>query len=436
MDDLGIEELQIYNDKAPISTPNISKMASEGMKFTQHYAGTAVCAPSRCALMTGLHTGHCEVRGNKQWIPSGQMPISDATVTIAEKLKTAGYKTALFGKWGLGVEGTSGEPTKQGFDTYYGYLDQVLAHNTFPEYLLRDGKKEMLDNKVTWESPDAFFKGLGSYTPKAYQKVYANDLFTKEALSYIQKNTENPFFLYLAYTIPHNNGEAPKVDRFESPTLEPFSNEDWTETEKRYAASIHRMDTYIGEIMKLLETTGLDKNTIVFFTSDNGSTEDIPVRFAHHNQYRGMKRSPYEGGIRAPLLVWWKGKISPNSVSNDIVAQWDFFPTACAIAGITASENIDGKVMSAIIKNKKKVAKAHVLYWEFHEQGGWQAMRSGDNKLIYRNKTKEYELYDLKNDVAEQKNLISDYPRLAQKLKTKMEKMRTLSNDFNFGHLN
>jgi arylsulfatase A-like enzyme len=433
MDDLGIEELQVYNAAAPIPTPNLSRLAAEGRTFTQHYAGTSVCAPSRCVLMTGRHTGHCEVRGNRQAQPTGQMPLSDSTVTVAELLKTAGYRTALMGKWGLGSEGTSGEPTRQGFDSYYGYLDQVLAHNAFPEYLVRNGNKEHLGNKVVWEGPEAMFKGMGSYTPKADQKVYANDLFTTEALNFIQNNQKNPFFLYLAYTIPHNNGEAPKADRFESPTLEPFADKDWTETEKCYAASLHRMDTYIGQILAKLEVTGLSKNTIVFFSSDNGSTEDISQRFTNHNKLRGFKRSPYEGGIRVPLLVWGKGRIPAGVTNNDLLGQWDFLPTACALAGVKLPKNIDGTPMNAIVKSKSKRSKPATAYWEFHEQGGWQAIREGNYKLIFKHKTQEYELYDIKNNPAESKNIIKENPDVAARLQQKMKAARTESAYFNFG---
>ncbi|MCU0396379.1 MAG: sulfatase-like hydrolase/transferase, partial [Chitinophagaceae bacterium] len=206
MDDLGIEEIQPYNPKA-YPTPNLNRLAEEGMRFTQHYAGTSVCAPSRCVLMTGKHTGHAEVRGNKQMEPSGQMPLSDNTITVAETLQQAGYRSMLLGKWGLGVEGSSGEPTRQGFESYYGYLDQVLAHNAFPAYLIRNGKKETLNNTVQWEDSSSMFKGLGSYATE--KRTYSNALFTKEAVKFLQQPQDKPFFLYLAYTIPHNNGEAP-----------------------------------------------------------------------------------------------------------------------------------------------------------------------------------------------------------------------------------
>lgn len=425
MDDLGVEEIEPYGHRI-FKTPNLTRMATEGLKFTRHYAGTSVCAPSRCALMTGLHTGHTEVRGNKQWQPHGQMPISDGTVTVAELLKGAGYETALVGKWGLGGVGTPGEPTRQGFDHYYGYLDQVLAHNNFPEYLLRDGKKEMLKNKVVWEPETALFKGLGSY---ATEKVeYSNDLFTREAVQFLQRKHDKPFFLYLAYTLPHNNGEAPKDDRFQSPTLAPYEREPWTPLEKAYAATITRMDDYVGELMQTLKVQGLAENTLLLFTSDNGSTEDIPQRFIQENRLRGFKRSPYEGGIRAPLIAWWPGKIR-SGVTDHPTAQWDFLATACDLAGVKAPAT-DGVSMAPTLLGKKGQRTAPYQYWEFHEQGGWKALRQGNLKLIYFVKPNRYELYDLAADPGERTDLAAQRSEDVARLKALMANARTPSQAF------
>jgi arylsulfatase A-like enzyme len=433
MDDLGIEEIEPYGNTI-FKTPNLNKMASEGIKFAQHYAGTSVCAPSRCALMTGMHTGHGEVRGNKQVEPHGQMPISNQTVTVAELLKQAGYQTFLSGKWGLGCEGTSGEPTKQGFDNYYGYLDQVLAHNNYPEYLIRNGQKEYLKNKVIWEATqNTYSKGMGSYTPEENKVEYSNDLFTQEGLQFIDKqDNKKPFFLYLSYTLPHNNGEAPKEIRFQSPTLSPYQNENWTDLEKNYAATISRMDSYVGQIMQKLIDKGIAENTIIFFSSDNGSTEDIPMRFAEKNKLRGFKRSPYEGGIRAPLLVWWKGKIKAGSSSYFPTAQWDFLPTACELAGIKPPQNIDGISILPTILGQKQGKRKVDLYWEFHEQGGWQALQAGDYKLIYFVKSQNYELYNLKKEAQEQTNLKEQEIKIFEKMKKQLQKARTPSQFFNF----
>ena len=433
MDDLGIEEAAPYGNTI-FKTPFLNKMANEGMKFTKHYAGTSVCAPSRCALMTGKHTGHCEVRGNRQMENGGQMPISAQTVTVAEMLKQAGYQTFLAGKWGLGTEGSTGEPTQQGFDGYYGFLDQVLAHNNYPEYLLRDGKKEYLRNKVIWEeNKNSYSKGLGSYTPEENKVAYANDLFTQEGLQFIDKQAnKKPFFLYLAYTLPHNNGEAPTDIRFQSPTLAPYENENWTPLEKNYAATVSRMDTYIEQIMQKLKEKGIAENTIVFFSSDNGSTEDIPARFAEKNKLKGFKRSPYEGGIRAPLLVWWQGKIKGNSTSDLPTAHWDFLPTACELAGIQPPRGIDGISIVPTIFGKKQGKRKTEMYWEFHEKGGFQILQEGKYKLIYAVKKQIYELYDLAQDEGEKTNLVEKETKILEKMKQKMSKARTKSDYFNF----
>jgi arylsulfatase A-like enzyme len=431
MDDLGYEETAPYGNRL-MKTPNLTRMAAQGIKFTQHYSGTAVCAPSRCALMTGLHTGHCQVRGNRQMEPGGQMPLSDQTVTVARLLQTAGYTTALSGKWGLGGQGTSGEPNRQGFDQYYGYLDQVLAHNAFPGYLIRNGKREYLKNKVVWEeNQNSWSGGLGSYASE--QLEYANDLFTEEALAFIGQKRQQPFFLYLAYTIPHDNGEArTKEERFESPTLKPFEKENWTLTEKKYAASVSRMDDYIGRILKRVKDAGLEKNTIVFFSSDNGSSETIPGRFVAGNRLRGLKRSPYEGGIRAPLLAVWPGKIKPGTVTELPSAQWDFLPTACELARVALPDSIDGiSFLSTLLGRPQERTHSH-LYWEFHEKGGWQALRRGDYKLVHQVTTGAYELYDLSSDMAEKNNLIDREPALAAQLKQLMQATRTESSYFNF----
>ena len=289
-DDMGYGDLGCYGQKF-IQTPNIDELASQGIRFTQHYAGNTVCAPSRCALMTGMHMGHAEVRGNKEVDPSGQMPLSDSTVTVAGMLKKAGYATALIGKWGLGVENTSGEPNKQGFDFYYGYLDQVLAHNPFPEYLLRNGKKEYLHNKVQYGDPNAWHDGLESFTTE--KKDYAHDLFTSEALKYMEEKQAVPFFLYLSYIIPHANGGAPDGMQQEVPDMGPYADKDWPHDRKAYAAMITRMDKSIGMIMDKLTDLDLDENTLVIFTSDNGPMNDYVgfTRFFDSNgPFRGFKR--------------------------------------------------------------------------------------------------------------------------------------------------
>jgi arylsulfatase A len=432
MDDLGLEETSTYGSPL-IQTPHLDQLAREGMKFTRHYAGTSVCAPSRCALMTGLHTGHCQVRGNRQMEPHGQLPLADEALTVAELLKKAGYQTRLAGKWGLGSEGTSGEPTRQGFDHYFGYLDQVLAHNNYPAYLLRNGQKVMLKNQVVWEPPGTWSKGLGSYTPEANKVEYSNDLFTQDALQFIDQQAvgASPFFLYLAYTLPHNNGEAPKDIRFQAPELGPYQAQDWPEVDKNYAATLARMDQYVGQLMAKLRAKGLAENTVIFFSSDNGSTEDIPARFAAHNRLRGFKRSPYEGGIRVPLVVWWPGQVRPGSQTDWPTAQWDFMATACQLAG-QRPPTTDGVSVVPVLLGQKPPRRRSALYWEFHEQGGWQALQQGRYKLIHLVRANRYELYDLLADEGEKTDLAKRLPKVVARLKAQLLKARTPSAVFNF----
>ena len=270
-DDLGYGDLGCYGQQL-ILTPHLDQMAAEGIRFTQHYAGNTVCAPSRAALMTGQHMGHAEVRGNGQVVPSGQTSLSDSVTTVAALLKRNGYETTLIGKWGLGNVGTTGAPLKQGFDSYYGYLDQILAHNYYPEYLLRNDKKEMLANEVLYLDSSEWHGGLGSYSTEKVD--YSHDLFTKEALAFIGKPHDAPFFLYLPYTIPHNNGEALLNEKQEVPDFGPYADKDWPKETKGYAAMITRLDRDVGQLLAKLRETGLDSSTVVIFTSDNGPMVD------------------------------------------------------------------------------------------------------------------------------------------------------------------
>ncbi|MGC9355419.1 MAG: sulfatase-like hydrolase/transferase, partial [Mariniphaga sp.] len=258
-DDMGYNDLGCYGSPH-IQTPNIDRMAAEGIRFTQHYAGNSVCAPSRSALMTGQNTGHTPVRGNRQWEPYGQFPLPEKTTTVASLLKNAGYKTALIGKWGLGVEGTSGDPHNQGFDSYFGYLCQVLAHNHAPEYLIDNGDKVFLGNNVVWTDTAHWTRGLGSFSTEI--KQFSQELFTKRALSFIEENRNSPFFLYLSVVIPHDNGEAPEGKRYSDiPSFEPYEDKDWTESEKGYAAMITYLDNDVGKILNKIKDLGLDENT-------------------------------------------------------------------------------------------------------------------------------------------------------------------------------
>lgn len=433
-DDLGIGDLGCYGQEI-IQTPNIDRLALSGIRFTQHYAGNTVCAPSRCALMTGYHMGHAEVRGNKQAEPSGQWPISQGTVTVARLLKSTGYRTAMIGKWGLGIENSSGDPLKQGFDFYYGYLDQVLAHNYYPEYLLRNGEREYLDNGVQYLDTALWHKGLGSYSTR--KSAYSHDLFQTEALRFLEENTGHPFFLYLPFTIPHENGEAPAGERMEVPGYGQYATKDWPPDTKGYAAMISRMDESVGRIMDKLQELGIENNTIVFFTSDNGPMpgEEFTEFFNSNGIFRGGKRDVYEGGIRVPLIAAWKGSIKPGRVSDLLSAFWDFLPTACGLAGIDTPAGIDGISYLPELLGQDQ-AHHEYLYWEFSELGGKQAIRKGKWKLVkndcFLKDGGKQELFDLEDNPEEMKDLSEEYPELVEELNKYMESVRTESSLFPF----
>lgn len=425
-DDMGYGDLGSYGQEV-IKTPHIDRLAISGMRFTQHYAGSTVCAPSRCALMTGYHMGHAEIRGNGQVEPSGQQPISDQTVTVAEILKKAGYQTGMVGKWGLGSDFNSGDPLKQGFDFYYGYLDQVLAHNYFPEFLIRNGEREYLNNEVKYLDTTLWHKGLGSYSTKRLS--YSHDLMAEEALDFIRTRKSAPFFLYVPFTIPHDNGEQPIGERQEVPDYGIYADEDWPSEHKGYAAMITRMDKDIGRITDLLEELNLLSNTIVFFTSDNGPVpnRDYTEFFNSNGAFRGGKRQLYEGGIRVPMIVSWKGQIESGTQSDHISAFWDFLPTACDLAGIETPSGIDGISMLPVLRGQEEETHES-LYWEFIEAGGAQALRKGKWKLVRNQVISQppgtIELYNLEEDPGERNNVAADYPGIAEGLVEEMGKSR------------
>jgi arylsulfatase A-like enzyme len=419
-DDLGYNELGCYGQDK-ILTPHIDRLASEGMKFTQHYAGTSVCAPSRSVLMTGLHTGHTPSRGNKEVEPYGQFQIPDQTVTVAELLKKAGYTTVMYGKWGLGVENTSGDPQNQGFDEFYGYYGQVHAHNSFPEYLYSNREKIYLENEVIYLPKDHWTRGLGSY---ATNKIdYSNDIFAQRALTFIENHENIPFFLYLPFTIPHNNGEAPEGLKFETPTLAPYENRDWSYEKKSYAAMISRLDSYIGQIADKLKSKGIDQRTLVIFSSDNGCAE--PQLFNGSGSFRGKKRDLYEGGIRVPMIAWWPGIIEAGSVSDHISAFWDVHPTVCQLAGIEIPSYVDGISFLPELKGNSQPEHDY-LYWEFHELGKKQAVRKGKWKAvrldIWEKPQNPIELYNLETDLGETNNVAGQHPEVVREMMEILEK--------------
>lgn len=430
-DDLGYADLGCFGSKK-IKTPVLDALAAKGLKLTRHYS-TAVCAPSRACLMTGKHLGNCEIRGNRQAPQTGygQMPLSDTAVTVATVLKNAGYATAQIGKWGLGEPGSSGEPSKKGFDLYFGYTDQVLAHNHFPEFLIKNGSKVFLNNKVKYLDSADWHKGRGSYS--LMKKDFSQDLFTAEALNFISAKKSNPFFIYFAPIIPHDNGEAPKGEMIESPTTEPYTNEKWTEDEKRYAASITYLDKEIGKIVAHLEKEGLDKNTLLVFVSDNGPKQsDI---FESTGGLRGIKRDLYEGGLRVPFVAYWPGTIKAGLVSATPTALWDFMPTACELAKTTCPKT-DGISLVPLFSGKN-TQKRDYLYFELYDGGNKQALLMGKWKAV-RTKIEEgkplpkLELYNLEIDPNETKDIAASNAAIVNKMEEIMKKEHSYNRVFGF----
>jgi len=426
-DDLGYGDLGCYGQQT-IKTPNIDKLAAEGMRFTDHYAGSTVCAPSRCCLMTGLHTGHALIRGN------ANVALRPSDITVAELLKQVGYSTGIIGKWGLGEPDSTGIPNRQGFDYWFGYLNQRHAHNYYPEYLWLNENKFELKNEVN------HVIGGQDRTPGGVatkREIYSHDLFAEQALSFVEKNQGNPFFLYLALTIPHANNEAGSKG-MEVPSLEPYADKDWPEPQKGHAAMITRMDGDIGRLMAKLEELGLNENTLVMFTSDNGPHKEggaDPAFFNSSGPLQGYKRALYEGGIRVPMIARWPGRIKAGSVSNHNSAFWDFLPTCCELVGAKAPEGIDGISMAATLLGRSGGQREHdYLYWEFHEQGKRQAVRMGDWKGVRQNVAKNpdgpIELYNLKNDIGEKTNVAARHPGIVTKIEECMKAARTPSENW------
>lgn len=403
-DDLGYGDLGCYGQQV-IHTPRIDQMAGEGLRFTDAYAGSTVCAPSRCCLMTGLHTGHAWIRGN------ARLPLREEDHTVAELLKEAGYSTGLVGKWGLGNENTTGVPNKQGFDYFFGYLDQGHAHNYYPEFLWKNEEKFPLDGNVE-EAPQV----------SSQRTQYTHDLFTQEALSFIERQEKDqPFFLYLAYTIPHANNErgGAKGNGMEVPDYGEYAERDWAEPEKGRAAMISRLDRDVGRLLDLLKEQGLDEDTLVFFSSDNGPHKEGGADsefFDSNGPLRGIKRDLYEGGIRVPLIARWPRR-SAAGLSDHVCAFWDFFPTFAAVAGAPLEmKGLDGiSILPTLLGEPRSQAQHPYLYWEFYEGAFKQAARWQQWKAV-RIKGAATELYDLRQDLAEAHNLAGDHADIVARL--------------------
>jgi arylsulfatase A-like enzyme len=397
-DDLGYGDLGCYGQKL-IATPHIDGMAAEGMRFTDFYSGSTVCAPARSCLMTGQHTGHTRVRGNFS-LRKKRVPLQPADVTVAEVLKKAGYVTGIIGKWGLGEPETTGIPNRQGFDYWFGYLNQKKAHSYYPKYLWRNQEKYPLPGNA-----------------EGQRKQYSHDLMTGEVLSFIERNKSRLFFLYLPYTIPHGD--------YEVPSDEPYSGRDWPAEWKNRAAMITRMDRDIGKIFKRLRGLGLDNQTVVFFCSDNGPPKNVEF-FDSNGLLRGKKQDLYEGGIRVPMIVRWPGKVKAGAVSHQVWVMWDFLPTAAEMVGIKPPGNIDGISMLNVLLGKKQ--QSHdFLYWEYHGKNGMiQAVRMGDWKAVIK-KGSELELYNLKSDLGEKNDVVDRHADVVAKIEDYLKTARTES---------
>jgi arylsulfatase A-like enzyme len=426
-DDLGYGDLGCYR-QARIKTPNIDKLASEGMSFADFYAGSTVCAPSRCALMTGLHTGHGRIRGN------AAVPLRAEDLTVAEALKQAGYRTALIGKWGLGNQNTPGVPQKKGFDEFLGYLDQVHAHDYYADHLWRydpsSSSKQGYDGEMSFPENQGGKKGL-----------YMDDLFTSCALNFLRINQPDrfnrfrPFFLYLAYTIPHANNEEGKRsgNGMQVPSDIPYSDQPWPQTEKNKAAMITRLDRDVGLLLNKLKELGIEDDTIVVFTSDNGPHKEggvDPAFFRSSGPLRGIKRDLYEGGIRVPFIVRWPGHIKPGTVNDQPFAFWDFLPTAAEIAQAKLPGRIDGISMLPTLLGQPQTNRHDFLYWEFHERGFQQAVRMGDWKAVRLGVGEPLELYNLKTDMGEKTNVAAQNPEAVAKIEDYLKTARTDSQDW------
>jgi len=416
-DDLGYGDLGCYGQRR-LQTPHIDKLAAEGMRFTDVYAGSTVCAPSRSCLITGQHTGHTRVRGNAS--PNGRIPLRSDDISVAELLRSGGYRTGIFGKWGVGEAGTQGTPNKKGFDEWFGYLNQGHAHDFYTRHL--------------WENEsEVFLRGNAG----GLRTQYSHDVIFDRSLEWLDSaaGAADPFFLYLPWTIPHANNEAGRVtgDGMEVPDYAPYEQEQWPTTEKGFAAMVTRMDRDVGRVMSALKEKGIDENTLVIFSSDNGPHREgghDPEFFGSRGGLRGIKRDFYEGGIRVPTIARWPGKIEAGAVSSQIWAFWDFLPTACEAAGLEPPDGIDGISMLPALTGKPQRDHEY-LYWEISMRTGWmQAVRMGQWKGVRLARDKPIELYNLAQDRAEERDVAREHPDVVRRIAAAFEAAHEESADF------
>lgn len=423
-DDLGIGDLGCYGQQQ-IKTPCIDGLARNGMMFMRHYSGSSISAPSRCTLLTGKHTGHAAIRGNKPvTLADGEKydtPLPAKEVTVAKLLKQKNYRTACIGKWGMGGPDSEGHPNRHGFDYFYGYLGQGHAHSYYPPFLFENNEKIMLE-----------------------KKHYSHNLIVEKALDFIDKNAEHPFFLYFSPTIPHAELAVPEenMQQYEGQFQEkPFAGGHYCAQPKpraAYAAMVTLLDTNVGQIIELLKRKGVYENTILIFTSDNGVHKEgghDPKYFNSNAGLRGIKRDFYEGGIRTPFIVEWPGMIAPGSRNQHVSAFWDFLPTVCDITGISTPHDIDGISYLPVLKGLEQPEHDY-LYYEFYEKQGTQAVIQDDWKLISLQvnapKKTHYELYNLKTDPKEQHNVAVLHPDRVEQLKALIKQAHTKNPIFNY----
>lgn len=447
-DDLGYGDLGCYGQEV-VQTPNLDRLAEQGMLFTQHYAGSTVCAPSRSVLMTGRHTGHTAIRGNHSPVPGGRDMPSEI-FTLAKLLKEAGYTTGIFGKWGLGARGTEGVPGNQGFDEFLGYLDQGRAHRYYPDYLIHNGQKFPLEGNDL-----------------VHTVTYAPDVIQEHTLEFIRENSDTTFFAYVPSIIPHAELIAPEdtfMRMYEGTLPEEaawdteneggsiYAGNDYGAPDFRiagyasqerphqvFAAMVTRLDHYVGEIMDELEKQGIAGNTLIMFSSDNGPHLEggaDPGFFNSNGPLRGYKRDLYEGGIRVPMIVRWPGMIEPGSRSDHVSAFWDIMPTLAEIAGVPVPGIRDGISMLPALLGSDTQEKHNHLYWEFHEQNGKVAVRRGKWKAVRVNvfdtTRTATELYDLEADPGEENNLAGEHPEVIKQMERIMKAARKETEAYPF----
>lgn len=427
-DDLGYGDLSCYGQEK-FQTPNIDRLALNGTRFTRSYSGTTVSAPSRASLMTGLHTGHAPIRGNKEIQPEGQAPLPGEAYTLFQLFKDAGYTTGAFGKWGLGYPGSTGDPMSQGIDRFFGYNCQRLAHNYYPAHLWSNHTKVMFPENADGKSV-----------------TYSQDLIQKETLEFIEQQKETPFFLFVPMMLPHAElvvpedsiiqgfrGQFPEIPYQGVDARTAFTKGGYRSQEHpraTHAAMVTRIDVYVGQIIEKLEEAGVHENTLIIFTSDNGPHREgggDPDFFNSNEIYRGYKRDLYEGVIRVPTIISWQGNVPSGKENNFPFAFWDYMPTFAGLTGQEVPENTDGINILPALFGKEGQAERDYFYFEFHELGGRQALIQGDWKLLHLDIREggRFELYNLASDPSENHNIIDLFPRKAAELQEIMKGART-----------